>query len=115
MSPDEDSIGALIKSTRLVVNTETLFVDAVQDLVKDEVKRHLRQKIDADPELKAEMAEAVKSLIDAKLHEAFAMLKLAKSGAKLALSLVPPDMRQEMGRELVMLFEKEVDRMMEHQ
>ncbi len=112
MSPDEDSIGALIKSTRMIVNTETLFVEAVQDLVKDEVKRHLRQKIDADPELRAEMSAAVKSLIDAKLHEAMAMLKLAKSGAKLALSLVPPEMREEMGRELVTMFEKEVDRMM---
>ena len=97
-----------------MLSSETLLVDAVRDLVRDEIKKHIRQKLDADPELKKEMSDAVKMLMQAKVHEALAVLKLAKSGAKLWLSLVPPELRNEMGKELVSMFEKEVSKMLEH-
>ncbi|HIH00517.1 TPA: hypothetical protein HA259_00275 [Thermoplasmata archaeon] len=97
-----------------MLSSETLLVDAVQDLVRDEIKKHIRQKIESDPELKKEMAAAIKLLMEAKVREGIAVLKLAKGGAKLGLALVPPELRKEMGQELVSMFEKEVSMMLEH-
>jgi hypothetical protein len=105
-------INSLVKGTKTMLSSETLLVDAVQDLVRDEIKKHIRQKIEADPALRKELADAIKMLMDAKIHEAIAVLKLAKGGAKLGLSMVPPDLRKEMGQEIVTMFEREVNQML---
>ncbi|UCE45653.1 MAG: hypothetical protein JSU93_01865 [Methanobacteriota archaeon] len=109
---EDDLINSLVKGTKTMLSSETLLVDAIQDLVRDEIKKHIRQKIEDDPELKKELAAAIKMLMDAKIHEAIAVLKLAKGGAKLGLSMVPPDLRKEMGQELVTMFEREVNQML---
>ncbi len=96
-----------------MLQSETLIVEAVQDLVRDEVKRHIRQKLESDPELREELKRAVESLIDAKAREAYALLKIGKCGAKLGIALVPENMRKEIGHELASIFEKEVSRMLE--
>jgi hypothetical protein len=109
----EDLIGSLLKSTRSMLSSETIIVDAVQDLVRDEVKRQIREKLESDPELKKELKEAVEELMKAKVREAYSILKIAKCGAKLGISMVPPELRKEIGEELVSLFEKEVNKMLE--
>ena len=114
-SSDDDVVNSLIKGTKTMLSSETILIEAVQDLVRDEIKRHIRQKIDADPALKKELSDAVRMLMDAKIHEALAVLKLAKGGAKLGLSMVPPELRKEMGQELVNMFEQEVSKMLEHE
>lgn len=113
MAPEEDIISSVLKGTKSMLNSETLLIEAVQDLVKDEVKRHIREKLDADPELRKELRAAVQELIEAKLHETFAVLKIGKCGAKLGISMVPPELRKEIGQELVSLLEKEVGKMLE--
>jgi GMP synthase PP-ATPase subunit len=113
MAPEEDIISSVLKGTKSMLNSETLLIEAVQDLVKDEVKRHIREKLDADPELRKELRAAVQELIEAKLHEAFAVLKIGKCGAKLGISMVPPELRKEIGQEFVSLLEKEVGKMLE--
>ncbi|HEX9907793.1 MAG TPA: hypothetical protein VGB78_04920 [Thermoplasmata archaeon] len=113
MAQDEDMISSLMKGTRTMLSSETLLVEAIQDLVKDEVKKHIRQKLDENPELKEEMRLAVKALLEAKVHEAYAILKIGKCGAKLGIELVPPELRKEIGQELVQMFEKEVNKMLE--
>ena len=52
-----------IKSALGSLDTESLLVEAMQDMVKDEIKAYMRQKIDENPELKAEIKEAVRDLI----------------------------------------------------
>ena len=96
-----------------MMQSETLVVEAVQDLVRDEVKRHIRQKLEADPELREELRLAVESLMEAKIREAYALLKIGKCGAKLGIALVPDDLRKEIGHELASIFEKEMSRMLE--
>jgi hypothetical protein len=96
-----------------MLQSETLIIEAVQDLVRDEVKRHIRQKLESDHELQEELRRAVESLIEAKVREAYALLRIGKCGAKLGISLVPPEMRKEIGHELASLFEKEVSKMLE--
>jgi len=113
MTSEDDLISSLLKGTKSMLSSETLLVEAVQDLVKDEVKRHIRQKLESSPELKEELKVAVGELLEAKVREAYALLKVTKVGAKLGIELVPPKLREEIGRELVSLFEKEVSKMLE--
>lgn len=110
---EDDVVSSVIKSTRAMLSSETLLIEAVQDLVKDEVKRTMREKLDANPELKAELKNAVQELLQAKVHEAYAVLKIGKVGAKIGIEMVPPELRKEIGRELVTMFEKEVSKMLE--
>lgn len=113
MSSQDDLISSLVKGTKTMLSSETLLVEAIQDLVKDEVKRVMKQKLDSDPELREELRGAVQELLEAKVHEAYAVLKIGKCGAKLGIELVPPKLRKEIGQEIVSMFEKEVNRMLE--
>jgi len=113
MAPSDDVITSLMKETNKMLSSETLLIEAVEDLVKDEIKRSIREKLDANPELKAELKNAVQDLMEAKIHEAYAVLKIGKVGAKLGIEMVPPKLRKEIGKELASLFEKEVSRMLE--
>jgi tellurite resistance protein len=110
---EEDVISSLVKGTKSMLSSETLLIEAVQDLVKDEVKRQIRQKVDSNPELKEELKKAVEELMEAKVHEAYAILKIGKVGAKIGIELVPPKLRKEIGQEIVSLFEKEVGKMLD--
>lgn len=111
MPSEDDLISSLLKGTKSMLSSETMLVEAVQDLVKDEIKRHIRQKLDASPELKEELKAAVEELLEAKVREAYALLKVTKVGAKLGIELVPPKLRKEIGQELVSMFEREVTKM----
>jgi len=113
MAEDEDIVSSLVKSTKSMLSSETLLIEAIQDLVKDEVKRHIRQKLEDNPALKSELKKAVEELLEAKVHEAYALLKIGKVGTKIGIELVPPKLRKEIGQELVSMFEKEVSKMLE--
>jgi hypothetical protein len=102
-----------IKSALGSLDTESLLVESVRDMVKDEVKSYLRQKIDENPELKTEIREAVRDLMDAKIREAVAMVRLAKCGAELGLASVPADMRQKLGNDMASLFERELTQLLD--
>lgn len=112
-APEDDVVSSVIKGTRAMLSSETLLIEAVQDLVKDEVKRTMREKLDANPQLKEELKQAVQELLQAKVHEAYAVLKIGKVGAKIGIEMVPPALRREIGRELATMFEKEVSKMLE--
>lgn len=113
MPPEEDIISSVVKGTKSILSSETLLVEAMQELVKDEVKRHVRQKLDASPELREELKKAIEELVEAKIHEAYAILRIGKVGAKLGIELVPVKLRKEIGQEIMNIFEKEVTRMLE--
>jgi len=109
---EENVVEKVLRDTMGAVHTEDLLVEALRDLVKDEVKAYVRARLDANPDLKGEIREAVKDLLEAKIREAYAFVKLAKAGAKLGLELVPPEMRTEVTRELARIIEKEVGSLM---
>lgn len=90
------------------LNTENLVIESLRDLVKDEIKTYLRTRIDEQPELKAELKEAIELFMEAKLRETFAAIKLAKAGTKLGLTIVPEKMVDELTREFSRVFEKEI-------
>jgi hypothetical protein len=111
--PAEHVVERLIKETGGILHTEDLLLDAVRDLFKDEVKAYVRARLDANPALKEELKAAVTELMEAKLQEAYALMKVAKSSAKLGLELVPPHLREKFTREIVSIFEKEIAALME--
>jgi len=66
------NLGAQVKD---LMATEDLVLEAFRDLVKDELKNHIRAKVDADEELKAEIKEAVSYYFQAKARSVYAELK----------------------------------------
>ena len=48
------NLGAQVKE---LMATEDIMLEAVRDLVKDELKSYIRQKVDADEELKEDHAQ----------------------------------------------------------
>ena len=110
----DDAIAKMFKgSVGDVLKTEDLVIEAMRDLVRDELKRKVREELERNPELRAELREAVRMLFEAKVQEAYAGLKLAKAGAKLGIEMLPPELRQEIGREVMATFEKEMARLLE--
>ena len=45
--------GSIKDQIKELLSTEDLVIEAFRDLVKDELKTHIRNKVDADPELKS--------------------------------------------------------------
>jgi pyruvate dehydrogenase E2 component (dihydrolipoamide acetyltransferase) len=50
--------GSIKDQIKDLMSTEDLVIEAFRDLVKDELKTHIRNKVEDDPELKAEIKEA---------------------------------------------------------
>ncbi|MEF8873407.1 MAG: hypothetical protein V5A88_01915 [Candidatus Thermoplasmatota archaeon] len=114
--PDIDkTLGSILKGGEDLINTETLIVEAVEELVKDEIKRHIRDKIEENPELKAEFKEHVEMLMEAKMKEAYAYGMLAKTSADLGFELIPQKMKDEMNEKISDLMEKKMEQMMERE
>jgi adenosyl cobinamide kinase/adenosyl cobinamide phosphate guanylyltransferase len=95
------------------VQTEDLLVEAVRDMVKDEIKKYIHTKLSENPELKREIKEAVTELMDAKAREYYALARLAKNGAELGLEMMPPEMRERLTRDIAKLLEKEINQVFE--
>lgn len=111
MSDMDKILSSVMKSD--IVHTEDIILDAVRDLVRDEIKMYICDKLDKNPKLKEEMKKAVSELIEAKIKEAYALVKIGKCSAKLGLDLVPEHLRKVMMKELASLFEEEIGAIME--
>lgn len=110
---EDEVLSSVLKGTLGIVHTEDLLLEAVQDLVREEVKGYIRQRLEDRPALKEEMKAGVAALIEAKVREASALLLIAKSAAKLGVELVPAPLRKEVAKELVDALEKEITTILE--
>ncbi len=110
---DDEVLSSVLKGTLGIVHTEDLLLEAVRDLVREEVKGYIRQRLEDRPALKEEMKQGVAALIEAKVREASALLLIAKSAAKLGVELVPAPLRKEVAKELVDALEKEITTILE--
>jgi hypothetical protein len=98
----------MLKSTIGVANTEDLIIEALRDLVKDEIKHYVRRKINENPEIKRELKKAVADFIDAKMRETYAAIKMGKCMAELGIQIVPAEMKEKLGKDVASLIEKEM-------
>ena len=96
-----------------LLSTEDLVIEAFREFVKDELKANIRTKVDSDPELKAEIKEAVAYYFHSKARSIYAELKATRAATRLGLRLLPDDIQGEVGNALVTLFEKELGDLLE--
>lgn len=95
-----------------VLGTDNVFIEALRDILKDEVKNHIRRKLEENPPLRAEMKDAVGAYFEAKIREATAGLRLARLAAHLGVELLPDHLKREISQEIVDLVEDEVGRLL---
>tara|TARA_B100000161_G_C33498897_1_gene390675 strand:- start:616 stop:966 length:351 start_codon:yes stop_codon:yes gene_type:complete len=105
--------GSIKDQIRDLMSTEDLVIEAFRDLVKDELKSHIRNKVEDDPELKAEIKEAISYYFQSKARSIYAELKATRAATRLGLRLLPDDLQGEVGEALVSLFEKELGTLLE--
>jgi hypothetical protein len=105
--------GSIQNQIQELMSTEDLVIEAFRDLVKDELKSHIRAKVDEDPELKAEIKEAVAYYFHSKARSIYAELKATRAATRLGLRLLPDELQGEVGEALVTLFEKELGTLLE--
>lgn len=113
MAEKEDLVQKILKTTEEVLSPEDFIVDATKELIKDEIKEYLRAKMKENPEIKKEFQEAIVILVEARMREMYAIAKIAKCSAKLGLAAMPPEMKEELVKNFVGLFEKELNQILE--
>lgn len=96
-----------------VLGDEEMVADALRDLVRDEIKRKMREQLEKDPELREEIHQAVRLYFEAKVQEAHATLRFVKASAKLGVGMLPRETREELGKEIGSMIEKEVAALLE--
>ncbi|RZD46331.1 MAG: hypothetical protein CXT69_00310 [Methanobacteriota archaeon] len=100
--------GSIRDQVKDLIQTEDLILEAMRDLVKDELKNYIRSRIDDNPELKADIKEAISYYFNAKAKTLYAELKASHAAARLGIALLPDELQGEVGNALVSLFEKEL-------
>lgn len=83
-----------------VLGGEDLVIEAARDMIKDEIKAHIKKKLQENPKLRQELKDAIGMYFEAKIKEAYASVKLAKAGAMLGLKLVPDNIKDELSKEI---------------
>ncbi|MFQ6012815.1 MAG: hypothetical protein ACE5LS_04145 [Thermoplasmata archaeon] len=110
---EEEALGSLVKTTLGIVHTEDLLLEAVRELLRDEVKRYIRDRLEERPALKEELKRGVAALMEAKVREASALVLMAKAATKLGVELVPARLREEVAKELVDALERDIATVLE--
>lgn len=105
--------GNLGSQVKELMATEDILLEAVRDLVKDEIKTYIREKVDSDAELKEELKDAISYYFNAKARSIYAELKASRAAARLGLRILPDELQGEVGEALVGLFEKELGNLLE--
>ena len=80
--------GSIKDQIKDLMSTEDLVIEAFRDIVKDELKTHIRNKVEADPDLKAEIKEAVSYYFQSKARSIYAELKATRAATRLGLRLL---------------------------
>ena len=110
MAKADQIIKPLLKDTVTdIFGGEDILIEAARDLVKDELKDHIRKALKDNPDLKKEFKDAIGMYYEAKIKEMFASIKLMKASAKLGLELMPDKLKKEMSKEL----EQEINKLIE--
>lgn len=104
----EDIVTRLSRESLKLMDTETIFVQAMQDIVKDEIKKRIMARIDKDQALKEQIKIAIEDLIEARIKEGYAMMRLGKIAARVGLELIPADLKEDVTREFTSILEREI-------
>jgi hypothetical protein len=109
MTKENDYLLSMLKEPIQAFQPEDLLVEAVREIVKEEMKRRVRTTLDSDPELRAELKGAVSELLEARIREMYAVVKIAKCGAELGIKMVPKELREKIEEDIAGILAKEVE------
>lgn len=113
MAEADDLIRTVLKGeVGDMIGAEDLVMEAFRDILRDEIKAHVRQRLDANPQLRAELKDAVGAYFEAKAQEAVAGLRMTRLGAKLGVELLPDHLKREISEELMGIVEEEVGKIL---
>lgn len=104
----EDIISKISRESGKLIDTEGLFIQAMQDIVKDEIKKKVYARIDRDPKVKEQIKIAVEDLVEARIKETYALMRLGKIAARVGLELIPGDMKEDVAKEFTSILEREI-------
>jgi len=111
MAEGNDLISSMFQDPLSAIKVEDLVAEAARDMLKDEIKRMVRKKMEDDPKLRAAMQEAIAELMEAKLRETYAMVKIGKCGLDLAVALVPAELKERIDRDIASMLESQLSSM----
>ena len=103
-----DSIKTLFERTTGMIDSERLLMDAADDIVKDQIKAYIMEKLEENRDIKNELKAGVEALIEAKIKEGMAMARIGKATARLGLTAIPEGMKEEIAKDFVSIFESEI-------
>ncbi len=106
-------IEELIKKSEKVLPSEDLFIEALREIMKDEIKEYLKEKLEENPRVKSEIRSAIITYLEAKIKESEAITKLVKSYAELGIITLPPALKEEVFKSIYTTFKKEIDEIIE--
>lgn len=95
------------------IGGEELVIEAFRDMVKDELKRHVRATLDENPELRKEVKDAVGRYFEAKVAQTLAMVALAKAGTKVSIASLPEELQGELGEDIAETLSKDLATVLE--
>lgn len=95
-----------------IFKPENLIMEAIQDLIKEEIQRKILNRVDSDKKFKPDLKKAFELLLEAKVKESYAYALLIKSGADLSLRWIPSEMKIQMRKKLAEIMEKEMEQLM---
>lgn len=108
-----ENIEELIKKSEKILPSEDLFIEAIRDLMKDEIKSYLREKMKENPQIREIMKEAMLDYIDAKIKESESVTKITKALGELGVITLPPEIKEKIIQTIYGTFKKEIDEILE--
>ena len=108
-----EDLEELLKKSERIMPSEELFIEAVRDLMKDEIKSYLKEKMEENPRIKEVLKEAMLDYVEAKVKESESITKLTKALAELGVITLPPEIKEKIISMLSSTFKKEIDEILE--
>ena len=114
MEGDKIGISDIIKGGMSeIIGEEEMITAVARDMVKDEMKAMVRETLEKNPELKEELRAAIKMYFEARVKEVYATVLIAKCMGKVGMEAIPDDLKDEISKDLVVIFEKEISSIIE--
>ncbi len=96
-----------------LIKPEDIAIRAAQSMIEDEIKVHIKETLDRNPALKAELKKAIRDYMEAKVKVFSSQLKIMSLTAKLGVEMLPDDLKTELSDEFIHLFEKDLGKLLE--
>ncbi|MCL4325614.1 MAG: hypothetical protein M1481_02115 [Candidatus Thermoplasmatota archaeon] len=109
---EDNAINNIMKTTETILHTEGLIGEVIHDMMKDEIKALIRKKLTDNPDIRDGIKNAMKEILEAKILESYAIVKLIKYSSDLGLTMVPSDMKKMLSKDMEAIIQKGIENML---